>query len=66
MELAAAEPYATYVTFNKGEVFIPPEIAEKSIGIDGDIGAAINAIVEMWGNEFTGISFSTGRVAQNL
>ena len=46
MELAAAEPYATYVTFNKGEVFIPPEIAEKSIGIDGDIGAAINAIVE--------------------
>ena len=49
MELAAAEPYATYVTFNKGEVFIPPEIAEKSIGIDGDIGAAINAIVESVG-----------------
>ena len=38
-----------FLSFNKGEVFIPPEIAEKSIGIDGDIGAAINAIVESVG-----------------
>lgn len=46
MRIASAEPYAAYVTFNKGELYIPPEIAEKSIGIDDDIGAAINAIAQ--------------------
>lgn len=46
MQIAFAEPYATYVTFNKGELYIPPQIAEKSIGIDSDIGVAINAIAQ--------------------
>ena len=44
MQVAAAEPHAVYVTFNKGEVYIPAEIAAKSIGVDSDIGVAINAI----------------------
>lgn len=44
MQLASVEPQATYVTFNKGEIYIPPEIAAKSIGVDGDIGIAISAI----------------------
>lgn len=44
MRLAASEPQATYVTFNKGELFIPEEIIQKSIGVDGDIGEALAAI----------------------
>lgn len=44
MQLASIEPQVTYVTFNKGEIYIPTEIAAKSIGVDGDIGAAISGI----------------------
>ena len=44
MNLAASEPEAVYITFNKGEVYIPSEIAGKSIGIDGDIGEALKGI----------------------
>ena len=46
MQLAAAEPNANYVTFNKGELYIPDEIAAKSIGVDGDIAEAIHGIAE--------------------
>ena len=45
MRLAAAEPSATYITFNKGEVYIPEEISDKSIGLDGDIGSALSNIL---------------------
>lgn len=45
MRLAAAEPSATYITFNKGEVYIPEEISGKSIGVDGDIGSALSNIL---------------------
>lgn len=45
MKLAAYEPGAFYVTFNKGELFIPKEISEKSIGVDGDIASALDGIV---------------------
>ncbi len=31
MHLAASEPESTYITFNKGEVYIPSEIAGRSI-----------------------------------
>ena len=34
MQLAAVEPQARYITFNKGEIYIPEEIKEKSIGVD--------------------------------
>ena len=45
MRLVAAEPAATYITFNKGEVYIPQEISDKSIGVDGDIGLALANIL---------------------
>lgn len=44
MQLAAAEPHCTYITFNKGELYIPAELTDKSIGVDGDIAEAINKI----------------------
>lgn len=37
MRLAAKEPYAAYITVNKGEIYIPDEIAAKSYGLDGDM-----------------------------
>lgn len=45
MRLTAAEPAATYITFNKGEVYIPQEISGKSIGVDGDIALALANIL---------------------
>lgn len=37
MKLAAAEPNAFYITFNKGELYIAPQISGKSMGVDGDL-----------------------------
>ncbi len=37
MRLAKQEPYAAYITLNKGEIYIPNEIAAKSYGLDGDM-----------------------------
>ena len=45
MELVAAEPAATYVTFNYREVHIPPRIEQRSLGVSGDLGAALRRIV---------------------
>ena len=45
MQLTASEPHAVYITFNKGEIYIPSEIADKAIGVDGDIAAAMGEIV---------------------
>lgn len=45
MKLAAAEPNAAYITFNKGEVYIPEEIKDKSIGIDEDLSLALEMVV---------------------
>ena len=47
MRLAASEPNATYVTFNKGEVYIPDQIAEKSIGVDGDLSAILPELLKI-------------------
>lgn len=44
MRLAASEPEAVYITFNKGEIYIPSEIKEKSIGVDGDIAEVLREI----------------------
>lgn len=44
MRLTETEPKVTYITFNKGEIYIPPEIAKKSIGVDGDISDALDEI----------------------
>lgn len=45
MRLVAREPRATYVTFNYSEVYIPPEIANKSVGVSGDLGQALAELV---------------------
>lgn len=37
MQLAAQEPQAAYITINKGEIYIPEEIRDKSAGLDGDM-----------------------------
>ena len=47
MQLAAAEPRCMYITFNKGELYIPAELRDKSIGVDGDIAEAIDRIAEV-------------------
>ncbi len=46
MRLTAANPNATYVTINKGEVFIPDEIAARSFGLDGLLADKLAAIRE--------------------
>ena len=46
MQLTAAEPHAKYITFNKGEIYIPDGIQGKSIGVDQDIAAALREIVK--------------------
>lgn len=48
MRLVEATPDARYVTFNKGEVYIPPGIADRSIGVDGDLGEAIDGVFAAW------------------
>lgn len=44
MRLAAHEPNVTYITVNKGEIFIPDEIKEKSFGLDGDMKGILQKI----------------------
>lgn len=48
MRLAEGEQHASYLCFNRGkEVYIPGEIASKSLGIDGDIAQALRQLVVM-------------------
>lgn len=48
MQLARHEPQATYVCFNKGtELYIPGEIATRSISIDGDIAQTLRQLAAM-------------------
>ncbi len=47
MKLAAAEPLCTYITFNKGELYIPNELTDKAIGVDDDIAEAIHHIKQL-------------------
>ena len=46
MRLTAANPNATYITINKGEVYIPNEIADRSIGLDGLLSDKLAVIRE--------------------
>lgn len=46
MQITASNSCAFYVTFNKGELFIPNEIAERSMGIDQDIASALETILQ--------------------
>ena len=48
MNLTSSEINATYITFNKGsELYIPDVIADKSIGIDGDIVEVLEQLVQL-------------------
>lgn len=48
MNLTHQEENATYITLNKGrELSIPDAIADKSIGIDGNIAEALQQLVQM-------------------
>ena len=45
MQLAAREPQATYITLNLArELYIPDEIAEKSIGLSGNIAVTLREL----------------------
>lgn len=47
MQLAAREPQATYITLNLAqELYIPDEIADKSIGLVGDIAVTLRKLRE--------------------
>ncbi|HDS1367960.1 TPA: Sir2 family NAD-dependent protein deacetylase [Stenotrophomonas maltophilia] len=48
MRIAASEPNARYICFNRGsEVYIPREIESKAIGVDGDIAQALRQLAAM-------------------
>lgn len=48
MNLTNREENATYITFNRGnEIYIPQAIANKSIGIDGDIAQVLEKLVQI-------------------
>lgn len=38
MKIASQEPDSYYITFNKGEIYIPPQLTGKSTGVDGNLG----------------------------
>jgi hypothetical protein len=46
MNLVNQEPNATYVTVNKGEVYIPEVIKHKSFGVDGDMTEILASLKE--------------------
>lgn len=46
MNLVAREPQAVYVTINKGEIYIPDQIVNKSYGLDGDITKILRDLAE--------------------
>ena len=45
MQLVATAPHAHYITINKGELLIPSQIAEKSIGYSSSINAAFKELL---------------------
>ena len=46
MNLVKKEPYAAYITINKGEIYIPDEIVAKSYGLDGDMTEILERLKE--------------------
>ncbi len=44
MKLTYSEPNAFYITFNKGELYIPIQIADKAMGVDGDLSQILPQI----------------------
>ncbi|MCR5258925.1 MAG: hypothetical protein K6E40_12310 [Desulfovibrio sp.] len=46
MALAAAAPKACYLALNKGDLFLPPALAGKSLGLDGSLDKLLPRILE--------------------
>lgn len=46
MQLAYREPNAFYITFNKGELYIPPALKERSLGVDGDLSEILPKVLK--------------------
>ncbi|MFV0141074.1 hypothetical protein [Empedobacter falsenii] len=44
MDFTYKHPNATYVTFNKGDIYIPSEIAGQSVAMDGNIAKFLNVL----------------------
>ncbi len=44
MDLVQREPHAVYITVNKGEIYIPDVIREKSYGLDGDMTDVLRSL----------------------
>ena len=36
-QIAEKEENAFYITFNKGDIYIPVQLKNKAIGVDGDL-----------------------------
>lgn len=47
MNLTNSQENVTYITLNKGELYIPQEIADKSIGIDGDTAEVLHRLAQL-------------------
>lgn len=45
MQIVSVESLAKYITFNKGDIYIPQEIQNKSIGVSEDIAVAFDRIL---------------------
>lgn len=46
MKLTYSEPDAFYITFNKGEVYVPPQIQDKAMGVDGDLSVILPEVLK--------------------
>ena len=46
MKLAYSEPDAFYITFNKGEIYIQPQIQDKAMGVDGDLSVILPEVLK--------------------
>ena len=47
MHLVNQEPLATYITLNKGEIYIEKFIKDKAFGLDGDLRETLAQIREI-------------------
>ena len=46
MKLTYSEQNAFYITFNKGEVYIQPQIQNKAMGVDGDLSMILPEVLK--------------------
>lgn len=48
MELAEKETSAFYITFNKGEIYIPVQLQDKAIRVDGDLSQILPQVAKYY------------------